>query len=134
MKQIETILHDLNEAVLNGEKEALPTFIELKRVEKLLKSVLAGIQDAAIDEAENYGKGEHELNGARFQVKNAAGRWDFKNVQEHIERKAALTQLEETLKALYKARYYGDLASVEDGQVIDLPKYTQGKTTIAVRV
>lgn len=134
MKAIIEILQDLNDAVLNGDKEALPTFIELKGVEKLLKQVLTGMQDAAIDEAERYGKGEHELNGAKFQVKNAAGRWDYKECKEWADKKDELGQIEEALKALYKARHFGDLARVDDGEVMELPKYSQGKTTIAIKL
>lgn len=125
-------LHKINEAVINGEINALEAYIELKRIENLLKDVMKGVQEEAIIEAEKYGKGEHEDFGAKFQVKNAAGRWSYKNNKHWVELDANRKGLEEQLKALYKAGVTG--VDEETGELIQHAEYTEGKTTISVKL
>lgn len=125
-------LHKINEAVINGEKPALEAYVELTEIGKLLDSVKKGVQDEAITEIEKHGKGVHELYGAKIQHKNGAAMYDFKHIPEWAEKKADLAKLEDSYKALYRAKYLGDFAKVEDGEVMELPKVTYRKDSIQV--
>jgi len=125
-------LYNLNEAVINGEKNPLEVYVELKGLEKLLKDVISAVQPDAIDEAEKYGKGEHDAYGAKFQVKNGAGRWSFKGNPEWVDAEAKKKAIEEQLKTLFK----GGVVGVDEstGEMIKGAEFTPGKTTIAVRL
>lgn len=125
-------LHNINEGVINGEMNPLQAYIELKRIESLLKDVMKGVQEEAITEAEKYGKGEHEAFGAKFQVKNAGGRWNYKNNQQWLQLSTKIKGLEEQLKAAHKAG--GTLIDEETGEVIGGAEFSEGKTTIAIKL
>lgn len=126
------IVLDLNDKVINGEMSALKAYILLKDLEKLTKDVLKGLQDQAIDEAESYGKGEHDAYGAKFQVRNGATRWDFKHIQEWKNKSADLKAYEESLKALAKSGHTG--IDEETGEVLELPKQVFGATTLSIKL
>ena len=90
---------EITKQVEAGNMNALEGFVHLKQIEAQLKDCFNLIKDQAIDEAEKYGKGENEAYGCKFQVRNAAGRWDFSNLQEHSEMKQALKDYEDGMKA-----------------------------------
>lgn len=125
-------LHNINEDVINGERNPLEAYVELKRIEKLLKDVIKGVQPEAITEAEKYGKGEHEEFGAKFQVKSAAGRWNFKNCDLWVAKNQSLKNLEETLKTVHKTG--ATVIDEETGEVLPRPDYAEGGMTIGVRL
>lgn len=126
-------IHNANEEALNGDGNALKTYIECKTIEKLLKSVMAGIHEAAIDEAEKYGKGEHEAHGAKFQVKNGAARYDFKGVTMHAELKGQLKQCEESLKAILNSGKH-NFADAETGEMVELPIKTYTRDSLTIKL
>ena len=129
MKNILNELHEINEKALNGEGNALEAYINCKQVEKLLN----GLHEAAIEEAEKYGKGEHEAHGAKFQVKNGAARYDFKAVSEWVELKAKLTAIETERKALVKVGQV-NLVNAETGEFVELPVQTFTRDSITIKL
>jgi hypothetical protein len=133
MIQILNQLNDINDKALNGEVSALKAYIECKTVEKLLKNVLKGLHEAAIDEATTYGKGEHEAHGAKFQVKNGAARYDFSKVAMHTEIKAQLKQCEESLKAILNSGKH-NFADAETGEMVELPVKTYSADSITIKL
>ena len=133
MKNILNELHEINEKALNGEGNALEAYINCKQVEKLLKNVLNGLHEAAIEEAEKYGKGEHEAHGAKFQVKNGAARYDFKAVSEWVELKAKLTAIETERKALVKVGQV-NLVNADTGEFVELPIQTFTRDSLTIKL
>ena len=133
MKNILNELHEINEKALNGDGNALEAYINCKQVEKLLKDVMNGLHEAAIEEAEKYGKGEHEAHGAKFQVKNGAALYDFKAVSEWVELKAKLTAIETERKALVKVGQM-NLVNAETGEFVELPIQTFTRDSITIKL
>lgn len=133
MKNILNELNEVNEKALNGEANALEAYINCKQVEKLLKNVMNGLHEAAIEEAEKYGKGEHEAHGAKFQVKNGAARYDFKTVSEWVELKAKLTAIETERKALVKVGQ-NNLINADTGAFVELPVQTFTRDSITIKL
>jgi len=130
--EILNYLLDVNEKALNGELNPLESYIELKSIESCLKDVMKGLQPDAIDEAEKYGKGEHDAYGAKFNVRNGATRYDFKKIAEWAKMSAEIKAFEETRKSLIKSGQ----SEVYDanGELIELPIVKPGATTIAVKL
>ncbi len=139
LKQMEELpkkITQLAAIASTGYANPLRVYITLKRIETALEGAISEAQPLAIDEADNYGNGEHTAFGAKFNVKNAAGRWDFKGVSRWNELKSDLTNLEDGLKFAYGARQKIGATSVDEttGEVEELPTYTPGKTTISIKL
>ena len=130
--EIINYLLDLNEKGINGEINPLEAYIDLKSIESCLKDVLKGLQEDAINEAEKYGKGEHEAFGAKFNIRNGATRYDFKKIAEWAEMSAKLKAFEEARKSIIKSGQ----SEVYDanGELIELPIVKPGATTIAIKL
>jgi len=125
-------LHNLNEGVLNGEKNALEVYVELKGIEKLFTAVLKGVYIEAIEEAEKYGKGEQKAFGIKFQVKNGATRWDFSPCQEHTVKKLELKALEDRLKSLAKSKLE-NIVDGDTGEIMELPIKKQNANSLTIK-
>jgi hypothetical protein len=123
---IETI-RSMAGQVIDGETSALKTYIEFKALEKELKAAIDTVQKNAIDEAGNYGK-SFKLHGASIEVRNAASRWEFKNVHQVVEAQKTLKQFEELAKQAASGAEVYD----KDGVRIEPAVKIEGKTTIAV--
>ena len=130
--EILNYLLDVNEKALNGELNPLESYIELKSIEACLKDVMKGLQEDAINEAEKYGKGEHEAYGAKFNVRNVATRYDFKKIAEWAKMSAEIKAFEEHRKTL--AKLGGDENYDANGELIELPIVKPGGVTIAVKL
>ena len=126
---------EIAKQVESGNMNPLQGYVMLKQIEAQLKDCFDIVKDQAIDKAEKYGKGEHEAYGCKFQVRNAAGRWDFSNLQEHSEMKQALKDYEDGMKAAYKARLSGQvMVNQSTGELNELPEFKEGKTTISIKL
>lgn len=125
-------IYNLNEKVINGDTNALPVYIELKKIEKVLADVIKGVYEQAIEEAESYGKGEHTDHGAKFQVRNGATRWDFSTCEEVTQLKAELKAKEEELKTLAKSRVK-NLVNADTGELYQLPIEKKGKDSLTIK-
>ena len=123
-------MKSLRVRVEDGEINALDAYIELKRQEKEIKEQLSAIQDEAISEAQKFGEKTFDYKEAKVEVKNAAGRWSFKHLDWHKEAK----DKEEAAKNAYKAAIKGEQYITSDGEVVEPAEYTEGKTTIAIKL
>ena len=81
-------------AVLNGELNALSTYIALKRQQMALGSALDAIKDLATDEANKYPEKTFKAFGATIEKKSGASRWDYSGVEEWIKAKERIKQIE----------------------------------------
>jgi hypothetical protein len=68
---IDTIF-ELQQQVIDGNANALEAYINLKKLEKALASVIANVQPYAMDEASRYGERTFDKFGAKVELKNAA--------------------------------------------------------------
>ena len=71
-------------------------------------------------------------NGAKFQVRNGATRWDFSACEEVTQLKAELKAKEEELKTLAKSRVK-NLVNADTGEVYQLPIQKKGKDTLTLK-
>ena len=116
--------------VIEGEIDALKAYIELKRIDKELKSALAKIQDLALSEAEKYESKTFDAFNAEINVRNAAGRWDFKHLDWWIVFQAEQGSAKQAYELSLKSKTMID----PDGEIVQPAKYMPGKTTIAIKL
>ena len=121
-------MNEITQLVLNGEKDALLAYIELKSIEKEVKASLEKIKDLAIAEAEKFGEKSFKAFGAKVELRNSAGRWDFKHLEWYRHGK----HQEDLAKESFNANKKGMTYSNEDGEVIEPAKFNPGKLTIAI--
>lgn len=117
-----------------GTSRALDIFIELKRMSKYIDGIVKEIQPEAMKEAEEYGKGDHSINGAVVSVRATAGRWNFDNIDEVVKLKNDLKLTEERYKTAFK-NSEKMLHSVDEvtGELLELPTFTPGRDTIFLK-
>lgn len=128
-------INGLVESVNAGTADADKVFIELKKIEKELKSAIDTVFDEALTEIEKLGKGEHLINGTIVSVRASGGRWDFKNCSLWVDHKSQLENVEKHLKSLVSSRTIGDpMVDEETGEMLELPIYNPGKETIFVKI
>jgi len=125
---IENLIH-LKKEVEEGNIPALKTYIELKRIEKTFNDVMKFMQDAARDEAFNYGQKSFEAFGAKVELKNAASRWDYSNTHQVAELSAKLKTMQDLAQAAVNSEIYD-----ENGVRIEPATKIEGKATIAITV
>jgi hypothetical protein len=132
--QINQIM-ELAFAVERGEADPLTAFAELAKIEKVAKEAKEQIKDQAIAEAAKYAERAIPIAGVIVEKKAAAGRWSFANIRAWSEAKANLAAIEEMAKAAYQAaQKFGAITATEDGEVVELPTYTAGGDTLAVKI
>ncbi len=124
---------DLVTQVEDGYKNPLEGFIELKRINDVLASSLKQIQPSAIEDAENYSEKEFKAFGATVTKKNGAGRWDYTHIEDWTNAKQSLDALQESYKAAHKAKLKGQDIT-EEGVIVEPAKYTEGKSTISIKL
>jgi len=125
----------IQNAVLNGEINALEAFVYLKWIEQIAEGAKQQIIDLSLEEAEKYGEKKFKEFGCEIQVKSAAGRYDFSEIKEVQEKEDELKALKEKHKQAYKSMYAATIKTQmvdEDGVVVEPAKYTPGKTTLAI--
>jgi len=127
----------LIEGVEQGDVSAYKSYIKLKEFESEMKKAINQIKEEALREVENR-NGEATYDGFIIRTKNAAGRWNFKNIDKWKELESEKKKLENELKELYKAkqssyeRGKGLNMADENGEVVTLPEYTPGSITLQV--
>ena len=132
--QINQIM-ELAFAVERGEADPLTAFAELSKIEKVAKEAKEQIKEQAIAEAAKYAERAIPIAGVIVEKKAAAGRWSFANIRAWSEAKANLAAIEERAKAAYQAaQKFGAITATEDGEVVELPTYTAGGDTLAVKI
>jgi len=131
-EKIEEAVANCVEAVDGGHMDALKAFIELKASAKLMADALKQIEELAIDELRNYPKGKAEMLGAVAEIRNTAGRYSFKHVDEWNNAKAIISQVETDAKEAFKLRLKGQTLYDADGVEITPADFTEGKETVFV--
>ena len=130
---MELELAGLLSQVEDGELCPLKAFIELKRMEKLIKEGIDQIKSEAVSEAEKYGKDEFQYFGAKVQAKQGGGRWDYSEIEEWKRKKQEIKDLETTHKSAFD-HYKKGKELVVDGEVVQIPKYIGNKPTVNIKL
>lgn len=131
MKEILNMLSSAVQQAIDGEIPATELYVQLTELEKYTKFCKENILDAAMSEVAKYGKGEHELYGAKVSVRSTAGTWNFDNVDSWKDAKERLKSIEEIAKNSFKLKQKG-FTVVDGDEIIDGATYKDGKDTIFV--
>jgi hypothetical protein len=93
------------------------------------------LKDQAMSEAAKWSEKTFHYFGCEVQKKAAAGRWDYKGLKDWQSAKAALSAIEERAKAAYlQATKFGATTVTADGEEVELPTYTAGGETLAIKL
>ena len=130
LTSIDTIVNKVDLGELNG----LDAFSLFKKLEKAFTEAKKTIEGVALDEAEKFGTSSFESNGQKYELRNGATRFSFDHIEEYKEKKAELKALEEKYKLAYKNNKL-NLSSLDEstGEVIELPRVTQSKSSLIVK-
>jgi hypothetical protein len=118
-----------------GAIDALAAYITLSRIEKMAADLKGQVKDQAMSEAAKWNEKTFNYFGVEVQKKAAAGRWDFKGLKDWQSAKANLSAIEERAKAAYQqATKFGATTVTADGEEVELPTYTAGGETLAIKL
>ncbi len=120
-------MKELINDVLEGRKNPLEVYIELKRSEKEMVNAIKAIQDLAIDEATKYGQKTFKEYGVEITMKSGGGRWEYK----HLDWFEAYEKLKEDAVKAYKS----DLDMItKEGEVVQPAVFKPNKDTISIKL
>jgi hypothetical protein len=128
---------DVVHRVLEGNEDPLEVYIKAKALEEVVKNILAGVKDLAIDEATKYDKEEGML-GVTFGTKSTPKRYSFHHNEEWVKLNDQLVSIKLAMKdietKMIKAMEFSGVVD-EDGVVIEPAKVIGGgDTTIQIRI
>ncbi len=118
---------ELAQQAVDGERNALQVFIELKQAEADLKYAMAVVQPLAIDEADKYAEKSFKAFGAIIEKRSSPSTWDYTQVAAFNAAKARLEYIQKIAQA-------GGGADSDTGEVIDKAIKISGKSTIAINL
>lgn len=130
VSDIKNVIDSVIVGVDLGNVNPLDAFAVFKKMEKLFNEAKKTIDSYAIEEAEKYGS-SFEYNGQKFEVRNGATRYSFKDIEEWKIANANLKEIEEKYKTAYKNNKIGLSALDEStGEVLELPTVTNNKSSL----
>lgn len=120
--------------VLEGNESGLKAYAILSVLKKDIDKAISEIKDLALIESEKYGAKSFEDFGFKFERRNGAARYSFKNITEWCEVKSELNDIEKKAKQAYSS-YKNGLSSFnnEDGSEIELPEVTYSTDSLIVK-
>lgn len=117
---------DLIKAVKEGRCDPLSAYVDLKLIERHVKSSIDALQPYAVNEADKYPGKSFEAFGATIEKRSAPATWDYSTCLAHVQAKNRLKYIEKIAQA-------GGGADVESGEIIDRAFKVEGKETIAIK-
>jgi len=134
MPNVTSIINGIVSDVEVGRVNPLDAFAIFKKMESLFNEAKKQIDALAIEEAEHYGQSTFSHNGQKYEVRNGATRYNFKDIPEWIEANEKLKLIEEKYKTAYKNRQM-NLSSLDEttGELLQLPTVTTSKSSLIVK-
>ena len=134
MPNVVSIIDGIVSDVEIGNINPLDAFAIFKKMEAMFNDAKKSIDSLAIDEAETFGESSFSHNGQKYEVRNGATRYSFKEIPEWIEANNNLKQIEEKYKTAYKNRQM-NLSSLDEttGELLQLPTVTKSKSSLIVK-
>lgn len=123
----ENLAESISNNLLEGSVDLLEAYAKLKAMEEVVKKVKAKIEEDSINEADKYGKGQHEAYGIKFQVKEGSKRFDYSGDAEYTRLKEALKERENMLKNIPY-----EMVDPETGEVATPPKIKYTKSSLNI--
>ena len=129
IQQILKIADEANQ----GNTNPLEAYVELKKIEKVLAECLESVKPQAIREADNYTEKSFERFGVTITKSRAAGRWDYKGIDQWTKAKNKLIEVEKMAQDAFKLSEKGQTITDPDGVVVEPAKYTEGADIIVIK-
>lgn len=126
-------LHNINEAVINGEMDALEAFIQLKALSDTALKMMAEMKAQAITEADKYGGKTFEAFGAQIEKRSGGGTWSYKHLPEWTVANEKKKSIEELHKSAYKLQGKEAMVNTETGEIVEAAIYKPNSETIAIK-
>ena len=134
MPNVVSIIDGIVSDVEVGNINPLDAFAIFKKMEAMFNEAKKSIDSLAVDEAETFGESTFSHNGQKYEVRNGATRYSFKEIPEWVEANKNLKQIEEKYKTAYKNRQM-NLSSLDEttGELLQLPTVTKSKSSLIVK-
>lgn len=135
---IQNFVYKAKQELLSGEYNPLDIEIQLKAMEELIKMLRgdSDIKNAAIKEAEKYGKGQFEYRGVKMNVREAGVKYDYASTGDSTWAilDAEAKEIAEKKKAREKFLQNIPIGGVADPDTAELiqPPVKTSSTTLAV--
>jgi hypothetical protein len=127
------VFEQIAEEVEKGEYNPLAAYAQLKRDEANLKSCIARVIEAAVEEAEKYPEKKFEAYGYAFERREGRKMYDFKHIPAWIAAKGEIKAIEDRAKAALAASIKDLLTATTDGEEVHLPRVTFTKSSLSVK-
>jgi len=127
-------LHEINEQVLNGEKDALEAYIELKKIADTATAIMKEIKPDALTEADKYDGKTFQAFGAQIEKRNGGGVWSFKHLQDWNEINKKKKEVEDLHKTAYKLKGQEAIINPDTGEIIEPAEYKPNADTISIKI
>jgi len=115
------------DSVIEGEADPLDVWIELKRLESMIKKIREATKDAAFEELLKYGKGTTK-NGIDLKIYNGRRIYSYDHNPTWQEADEQKKKIEEMMKSAAKYPVFDE----ETGEQVPPAKITYSSDTIAI--
>lgn len=119
--------------VYDGNEDPIKAYAIAKDFIDSNKEGLQALYEAAIDEASKHPENTFEHEGFKITKKNGSKRFDYKHIEEWQQNNERKAEIEKKYKAAYNSFQVQLQAVSEDGEVLELPKVTQGKDSLSIK-
>ena len=127
---IKETVAEITTAVQNGEVNALEAFINLKKIEEIIKQVKKNVDDLVIEEAAKYNTKTFTTFDAEVTLKNSATRYDYSNIPEIVNKELELKALKDKHKAALKS----NVIDLDTGELVEAPIVKGGKEVVSIKL
>ena len=125
---IKETVAEITTAVQNGEVNALEAFINLKKIEEIIKQVKKNVDDLVIEEAAKYNTKTFTTFDAEVTLKSSASRYDYSNIPEIVNKEL------KALKDKHKAALKSNVIDLDTGELVEAPIVKGGKEVVSIKL
>jgi hypothetical protein len=129
IKLIEMSIKANIDNVLDGEKDALKLFLDLKTISEICESAKSQILEIAIKEIPEDVK-TYEKFGAKFS-RTQSGRYDYSEIPQIQKLEIESKRLQKLSQAAYKL--HTEIPDPETGEMIPPANYNPNKISISIK-
>ncbi len=126
-------IEDLCIIAENGGICPLETFISFKELAEYLNDRIEVIKPMALREAEKYKGDTNGYCGYIVDVREMGGKYDYSNIEQIVQLKEQIKELEKASQNAYKISLYGGLVITGDGEEIQPAIYKPGTISISLK-
>lgn len=123
-------ISQLVQDVIDGNENALKAYGLLKDLSKQVSEALKEVEGAAIDEAQKFGEKTFNSMDWKFELRDGARRYNFKNIPQWVEMNKKMKDAEKLYKSASSAFEKGQNIIDENGEVVPAAEVTYSKQSL----